>query len=164
MLLSLEELAEFNASSGHFEVVVDLDEDTRWVPSWVSGERVLFIGVGTVDSVINFEGLDESRIEVSDDGESVTVRLPAPQLEEPRLDLEQSYVYTRERGVLERVGGLVGDQSVDQPVYQKAVDQISAAAAADDQILTLGRQNATSMLEGMLRALGFTSVTVDFED
>lgn len=164
VLRSLEDLAEFNPSSGHFEVVVDLEEDTRWVPSWVSGERILFVGVGSVDSVISFEGLDQSRVDVSDNGESVTIRLPAPRLEEPQIDLDQSYLYARDRGVLNRVGGLFGEQSVDQPAYQKAVEQIREAAAADDQILALGEQNATSMLEGMLYALGFTSVDVVFEE
>lgn len=164
VLRSLEPLAEFHASSGHFEVVVDLEKDTSWMPSWVSGERVLFVGVGTVDSVVSFEGLDESRILVSDDGKSATIRLPAPQLEEPRIDLEKSKLYSRERGVLDRVGGLFGEQSVvDKPVYQKTVKQIRAAAAADGQILALGKKNTTSMLQGMLHALGFTSVNVVYE-
>ena len=163
VLRSLERLAEFNPSSGHFEVVVDLEEDTKWVPSWVAGERLLFVGVGTVDSVISLEGLDENRVQVSDDEESVMLRLPAPRLEEPRLDIEQSYIYTRERGVLNRVGGLFGEQSVDQPAYQKAVEQIREAAAADGQILTLGEENARAVLEEMLYALGFSSVEVVFE-
>jgi hypothetical protein len=163
VLRSLEDLSEFHASTGHFEVVVDLEEDTKWVPSWVSGERMLFIGVGTVDSVVSFEGLDERGITVSDEGRSVTVRLPEPRLEDPRIDVDQSYLYARDRGVLERVAGLFGEQSVDQPVYQKAVEQIRTAAAADGQVLALGKQNTTMMLEGMLRALGFTSVTVVYE-
>src|SRR5690606_21027994 len=118
----------------------------KWVPSWVAGERLLFVGVGTVDSVISLEGLDENRVQVSDDEESVMLRLPAPRLEEPRLDIEQSYIYTRERGVLNRVSGLFGEQSVDQPAYQKAVEQIREAAAADGQILTLGEENARAVL------------------
>jgi Protein of unknown function (DUF4230) len=164
VLRSLEDLAEFHASTGHFEVVVDIEKDTSWIPSWVSGERVLFVGVGTIDSVVSFEGLDESRILVSDDGKSATIRLPAPQLEEPRIDLDQSYLYARERGVLNRVGGLFGGQSVDKPVYQKAVEQMRAAAAADGQILALGKKNTTSTLQGILHALGFTSVAVVYEE
>jgi hypothetical protein len=163
VLRSLEKLTEFHASTGHFEVIVDLEEDTPWVPSWLSGERVLFVGVGTVDSVVSFEGLDESRITVSDEGDSVTVRLPEPTLEEPQIDIEQSYLYARQRGVLERVGGLFGGQSVDQPAYQQALEQMRTAAAADGQILELGRQNTTSMLQSMLGALGYSSVTVEYE-
>lgn len=161
VLRSLEDLAELHVSSGHFEVIVDLgEEDKTSIPSWVSGERVLFVGIGTVDSVVNFEDLDESRIRISDDGKSVTIRLPAPQLEEPQMDYDKSYVFTRERGVLQRVGGLFGEQSVDKPLYQKAAKKIRAAAATDGQILARGKQNTTSMLQGMLHALGFTSVTV----
>lgn len=163
VLRSLEPLAEFHASSGHFEVVVDLEKDTSWMPSWVSGERVLYVGVGTVDSVVSFEGVDESRILVSDDGKSVTVRLPAPQLEEPRIDLAKGKFYSHERGLLVRVGGMFGEQSDDKPAYQKAVQQMRVAAAADGQILDLGKKNTTLMLQGMLHALGFPSVTVVYE-
>ena len=163
VLRSLEDLAEYHASTGHFEVVVDIEQDTQWVPSWVSGERVLFVGVGTVDSVVSFDGLDESRIEVSDDGQSVTITLPEPRLSEPRIDVDKSYLFARERGALERVGGLFGDRSPDQPVYQKAADQMRKAAAADGQILALGKQNTTSMLQGMLRALGYSQVNVVYE-
>lgn len=163
VLRSLEDLAQFHASSGHFEVIVDLEDDTKWIPSWVVGERVLFVGVGSVDSVVSFDGLDEDRITVGDDGTSVTIRLPEPRLEEPHLNVDLSYLYARERGVLNRVGGLFGDQSIEQPVYQRAVERIREAAAADDQVIALGRQNTTAMLEGLLRALGFTSVQVVFE-
>lgn len=132
VLRSLEDLAEFHASSGHFEVVVDLEKDTGWIPSWVSGERVLFVGVGTIDSVVSFEGLDESRILVSDDRKSVTIRLPAPQLEEPRIDLDQSYLYARERGVLDRVGGLFGGQSVDWSTAASSWPSSSALGPDDE--------------------------------
>ena len=84
-------------------------------------------------------------------------------LEEPQIDIAQSYLYARQRGVLQRVGGLFGGQSVDQPAYQQAVEQMRTAAAADGQILELGRQNTTSMLRSLLGALGFTSVTVEYE-
>lgn len=165
VLRSLEDLAEFNASRGHFEVVVDLEDKSQadWVPSWLAGERVLFVGVGTVDSVVSFEGLDERRLTVSPDGQSVTIRLPEPRLETPHRDLDKSYVYSRERGALNRVVGVFGDQTEDRPAYERAVAQMRSAAGQDGQIVALGKQNTTAMLRSLMRGLGFSSVDVVFE-
>ncbi|MBX6390723.1 MAG: DUF4230 domain-containing protein [Frankia sp.] len=163
VLRSLEDLSEYHAASAHFEVVVDLEEDTRWIPDALKGERVLFVGVGEVDGVVDFTGLDEDRITISEDRNTVTIRLPEPRLSEPRLDPERSYVVARQRGALDRIGGLFGGQSTDQDLYVRATDQIRAAAAEDGQVLRLARQNTTAMLSGLLRALGFTDVAVIYE-
>ncbi|MBL7495407.1 DUF4230 domain-containing protein [Frankia sp. CNm7] len=164
VLRSLEDLSDYHAASGHFEVVVDVEEDTKWIPSSLKGERVLFVGIGTVDAVVNFGGLDVDRIIVSEDGKTVTIRLPAPTLSKPQMDFERSYVVARQRGALDRIGGLFGGQSTDQGLYIKATEQMTAAAAADGQIIALGKANTTSMLQGLLGALGYENVSVIYEE
>jgi len=161
---SLETINDYHAASAHLEVVVDVQTTTKYIPSWLSGEQVLFVGVGTVDSVVSFKGLDASRVTVSPDGKSVTIKLPTPTLGKPALDLQKSYVVARQRGALTRVGNLFGGQSKDQGLYIKATQQMSAAAASDGQLVALGKQNTTAMLRGLLGALGYTNVTVTFEE
>src|SRR3712207_2791309 len=43
LLLALEDLAEYHAATGTFQVVVDRELDTRYVPDVISGERVSFL-------------------------------------------------------------------------------------------------------------------------
>ena len=66
LLKSLQDLEEYRAASGHFEVIVDLERDTQFVPSAIRGERVLFVAVGSVDAGVSFAGLDEDAVDVSD--------------------------------------------------------------------------------------------------
>ncbi|CAI7977603.1 hypothetical protein BBK14_02230 [Parafrankia soli] len=164
VLRSLEDLSEYHAASAHFEVVVDLEEDSRWIPDALRGERTLFVGVGTVDSVIDFGKLGDGAVTVSADRRSVTIQLPAPTISEPRLDLAKSYVVARQRGVLNRVGGLFGGQSNDSELYQTASAKMADAANADGQVLALAKTNTTAMLRGLLGALGFTDVKVTYAE
>lgn len=164
VLRSLEDLSEYHAAGAHFEVVVDLEQDTRWIPDSLKGERTLFVGVGRADAVVDFRGIDEGAVTVSADRRSVTIELPAPTISDPDLDLDKSYVVARQRGALDRVGGLFGGQSNDQELYQLASDRMATAAEEDGQVLELARTNTTAMLRGLLGALGFTEVTVTFVD
>lgn len=164
VLRSLETINDYHAASGHFEVVVDTQSSTKYIPSFLSGEQVLFVGVGTVDSVVSFKGLDASRVKVSPDGKSVTINLPPPTLGKPQLDLQKSYVVARQRGALTRIGNFFGGQSSDKNVYIKATQQMTSAASADGQIITLGKTNTEAMLRGLLNALGYQDVTITFDE
>jgi len=117
-----------------------------------------------VDSLVDFGALGAEAVTVSADRRSVSIRLPSPTLSEPRLDMDRSYVVARQRGALNRLGGLFGGQGNDQELYQLAVDKMRDAAAADGQVLELARTNTAAMLRGFLGALGFTQVDVTFAD
>jgi hypothetical protein len=164
VLRSLEDLSAYHAAAAHFEVIIDLEKDTKWVPSSLRGERVLFVGVGTVDSVVDFGKLGPGAVDVSEDRTSVTIRLPAPTLSEPRIDPKRSYVAARQRGALDRLGGLFGGQGNEQQLYVAATGKMREAAQTDGQVLALARQNTTGMLKGFLGALGFTNVTVTYQE
>lgn len=162
VLRSLEDLSEYHAGSAHMEVVVDLEDDSRWIPSALRGERTLFVGVGSIDAVVDFGALGDNAVSVSEDRRSVTITLPAPTLSDPNLDLDRSYVVARQRGALDRIGGIFGGQGNDSELYRTAAGKIAEAAQADGQVLELARTNTTAMLRGLLGALGFTDVTVNY--
>jgi hypothetical protein len=166
VLRSLEDLQEYHAASAHFEVVVDLEKDTPYIPSPISGERVLFVGVGKVDAVVDFGRLEEGALTVSEDRLTVEIRLPHPTLSQPTVDPDMSYVVSRQTGAFQRFGQLFGGGGNEdsQQLFKAAADKMSAAAAEDGSVLTLAEQNTTGMLKGFLTALGFTNVTVTFED
>jgi hypothetical protein len=165
VLKSIENLHDFRAASGHFEVVVDVEKDTRFVPSSLKGERVLFVAIGNVDAGVDFSGLENDAVDVSDDRRAVTLELPPATLREPQLDLDRSYVYDRDRGAIDRLQSLFGeDSSVPQELYPLAEEKLAAAARDGSGLLDRAEQNTRLMLVGLLRSLGFTRVEVRFAD
>ena len=165
LIKSLENLSDYHAATANMQVVVDVEQDTRLLPSFIKGERTLFVAAGTVDAAVDFRGLsrDPDAVQVSKDRRSVKLTLPAPKLLEPRLDPDRTRVYDRDRGVLDRVEDALSDRPGDeQPLYQLAEDKLAAAAAADPKLLQTAERNTRSMLEGLMRGLGFEKVEIDF--
>ena len=165
LLKSLENLSDYHAATANMQVVVDIEQDARLLPSFIKGERTLFVAAGTVDAAIDFSGLskDPDAVKVSDDRRSVVLNLPAPKLTEPRIDPDRSRVYNRDRGVLDRVEDAFSDRPGDeQPLYRLSEDKLAEAAAADPQLLRTAERNTRAMLEGLLRGLGFERITINF--
>ena len=162
LLQSLTDLSDYHAASANFQVIVDTEKDTRFVPSFIRGERTVYVAGGSVDAIVDFSQLDERSIQVSPDRTSVTVVLPAPTIADPDLDPEQSRVVSRDRGVLDRIGSALSDNpSTERPLVLAAEDKMREAAGASD-LRAKAEANTRKMLEGMLRALGYASVNVSF--
>ena len=165
LLKSLENLSEYRAATANLQVVVDVEEDTDLIPSWLKGERTLFVAAGSVDAAVDFSALsrDERAVRVSEDRRSATITLPAPTLSEPRIEPDRTRVYDRDRGLVDRVEDAFSDRPGDeQPLYQLAEEKLGEAAAAEPELRRTAERNTRSMLEGMLRGLGFERVTVRF--
>ncbi|MEZ5234929.1 MAG: DUF4230 domain-containing protein [Acidimicrobiales bacterium] len=64
------------AATGEFSELVDVEDDVRYVPDFLAGERTVMVAVGSVDAEVDFSRLDGSHIVVSEDGRSVVVHLP----------------------------------------------------------------------------------------
>ena len=108
--------------------------------------------------------LDEDSVVVSSDRRTATITLPAVHFFEPVLDLDRSYVYERDQGLLNELGGLFTDEpNYQQEVYRLAEDKIAAAARQGSGVAARAEENTRQMLESLLGALGFTTVTVRFE-
>ena len=165
VLQSIEPLSEYRAATGNYELIIEMQEDSQLLPSFLRGERTLFVASGSVDAGVEFSGLDEDAITVSDDGRSVTVDLPAPRLFEARVDPDRSRVFDRDRGVFDRLEGLFEDSPTeDRPLFALSERRLREAATEDRELLATAARNTRSMLEGMLRGLGFENVTVNFAE
>jgi hypothetical protein len=163
LLVELTDLSEYHASSANFQVIIDVEDDTRFLPGFISGERALMVAAGTVDATVDFSGLRDENVVVSDDGKKVTITLPAPQLDEVTLDNDRTYVESRSRGLFDRVGGVFSSNPTDdQELYQAAEAKLEEAAA-NSELTSLAETNTRSMLEGLLTSLGFEEVDVVFE-
>jgi hypothetical protein len=169
VLAALSDVGEYRAASGYYEVVVDLETEVSPLPSFLAGERVLFVAAGSVDAGVDFTALDEDAVEVNEARTSARIELPPPQLGEASLDLERSYVASRDQGLIDRVQDAFGDGAGgpgedDSALYLTAEQRIADAAAETDELTERARDNTRSMLESLLGSLGFTDVEVVFTD
>jgi hypothetical protein len=162
VLKSIQDLSRFTAASGNFEVVIDVERNRRFIPDFIFGERTLFVAAGSVDAYVEFGGLAEDAIVIDEENDAVDITLPAAQLEQPNLDLERSYVFAEERGVVNRVQDFFADDPDSvQRVMQLAERRIGEAANGSG-LIERAEENTQKMLEGMLRSLGFETVTITF--
>jgi hypothetical protein len=162
LLKSIRDLSRYVAAEGNFQVVVDTQRNRENVPEFLLNERTLFVGAGSVEAYVDFGQIAEGAIAESSDGKSVEIKLPDPQLGDVDLDMENSYVFSEERGLINRINDLVGgDPNRQQQVYQLAEEKI-AGAAKDAGLQERARENTTKMLEGLLRSLGYETVKVTY--
>lgn len=160
VLKSLTDLSEYHAASAHYETVVDLDKDANNLPDWVSGERVLYVGKGDVDAIVDFGQLDERRVVLSEDAKSVTIKLPAPTADKPVLNLETSYVFDHDKGLINRFKG----SALEREAQLKAITQMTTAATSEDMLIDRAKENTSVMLRGLFGSLGYTSISITFDE
>jgi hypothetical protein len=162
LLKSITALSRYEAASGSFQVVVELQQHTSFLPSFIAGSDTLFIGEGTDIAYVDFSGLTGRDVHVSANRTAVTVDLPAAQLEPAVLDVRQSYVYAQQQGLVNRVGNFFsGNPNSQQEVYILAQQKIETAAK-NSPLRAQAEKNTRTTLDGMLSSLGFKQVTVDF--
>lgn len=153
MLKSIQDINQFHGALGNFEVVVDYEDDVSWVPGFIAGERSLLVAAGTVNAYVDFSGLAEGDLTVSEDGTSVEIRLPEAQLDKPNLDLdpERTYLFSQDRGVVDRLGDALS--TPDQQELYRLAEAKLASAAEESELRQQAEENARTMLVGMFRAL-----------
>jgi hypothetical protein len=162
VLKSITQLSRYEAADGEFQVVVDITKREGILPSFLAGSETLFVGQGSVIAYVDFSGLKAPALQVSANHTTVTVRLPAAQLEPAVLNVSQSYVYAEQQGLFNRVGNFFsGNPNSQQQVYILAQQKVQAAAAAS-ALRTDAQNNTRAMLDSMLNSLGFQHVTVTF--
>lgn len=159
LLKSIQDINQFHAAVGNFEVVLDVEHDVKWVPGFIVGERSLFVAAGTVNAYVDFSGLDEGDLTLSENGGSVTIRLPEARLDKPNLDQDRTYLFSQERGVINRVGDALSPQD-QQELYQLA-EQKLVAAAQESELARQAEENTKAMLIGMFGSLDITVTFVD---
>ena len=164
LMVALEDISEYHAATGTFQVLVDLEKDTPWVPDVISGERTTLFATGHADALVDFSGLGPERITVSPDGNAVTITLPPPTVAPATLDPVNSRIVDRDRGIAERIGGALADNPVqDEELYLLATRKLDEAAQQSD-LPARAEENTRQMLTALTSSLGFPQVTVTFAD
>ncbi|MFF9094928.1 DUF4230 domain-containing protein [Streptomyces sp. NPDC014802] len=162
LLKSVRDLSRFDAASGTFQVVVDLEKDARFLPDAIRGTRTLYVGTGTVDAYVDLGQVGERDVTVNGDRTAATLRLPHARLGRPALDADHSYAVSKQRGLLDRLGDLFSDNPNSEQAVQKLAVRHIGDAAQGSGLTARAESNTTAMLQGLLRSLGFTQVRVSY--
>ncbi|MGP3769336.1 DUF4230 domain-containing protein [Streptomyces sp. SDT5-1] len=162
LLESVRDLSRYDAAAGNFQVVVDLDKDSKYLPDAIQGTRTLYIGAGTVNAYVDLGKVDSGDVRVNGDRTAATLRLPHARLAEPTLDTDRSYAVAKQRGLLDRLGDLFADNPGDERAVRQLAARHIGEAAQDSGLKGRAERNTTDMLRGLLHSLGFKDVKVSY--
>jgi len=164
ILTELRELSDFHAAQAEFEVIIDQEDDVRFLPQVVAGERVQYVAVGTVDAVVDLTTLPEDAIHYDAEANRAVVYLPRPTIAEPVVDLERSHVMNRDRGLFNRLGGLFTDNPTGEEELIRAAQEKMGDAAAQTGLIDTAEQQVEDLFVPMIENLGVEEVDVRFYD
>jgi hypothetical protein len=153
VLQAVRDLSQYHAAAGDYQVVIDIEKDIKWVPSAIAGERTLFVAAGSIDAYVDFGTLAGDAMVVSQERKTVELTLPPAQLAKANLDNSRSYVYSQEKGLLDRLNSVAGPEQQQQ--FYVAAEQKITEAAQHSGLLDRAKNNTRAMLTGMLQGLGF---------
>lgn len=162
LLKSVRDLSRYEAAAGNYQVVVDLDKDSKFLPDAIQGTRTLYIGAGTVNSYVDLGKLGPGDVRVNDKRTSATLRLPHARLAKPTLDTDRSYAVAKQRGLLDRLGDVFSDNPGDERAVRQLAARHIGEAARDSKLTGRAERNTTEMLSGLLHSLGFRDVKVTY--
>ena len=163
VLTAMRDLSEYHAATGQYQVVIDIQQDAKFLPDVIKGKRTIFLAIGSVDSYVDFRKLGDDAVSVSSDRKSVSITLPRAQLSKPNVDPDQSRVLNQDLGVIDRLGNLFSDQPnpQNQQMYQLAEQRLTDAAKQVG-LQKRAEDNTKATLDKLMRSLGFTTVNITF--
>lgn len=162
LLESIQDMSRYEAASGNFQIVVDLEKDTKYLPDAIKGTRVLYVGAGSVDAYVDLGKVGKNDVTVNKERTSATLRLPHAALGKAALNPDRSYAVSKQRGLFDRITDLFSDNPNDEQAVQKLAVRHIGDAAKESGLTARAEQNTTAMLKGLLGSLGFTQVKVTY--
>ena len=132
-------------------VIVTRESGGTELERFLAGEKVLLVATGDVEAGVDLASLGRDDVKVS--GETVTIRLPEPEILSVSLDEQKTGVYDRDFGPL----NLRPDDDLVEQARAAAVDRIEQAAR-DEDILDQAEQNAEDSIRAFVSTLGFEEV------
>jgi hypothetical protein len=162
LLKSIQDMSRYDAASGNFQVVVDLEKDAKYLPDAIRGTRTLYVGAGTVEGYVDLGKLGKQDVTVNSDRTSASIKLPHATLGKPALDPDHSYTVSKQRGLLDRIGDVFSDNPNSEQAVQKLASKHIGEAAKTSGLTTRAETNTTNMLKGLLGSLGFTDVNISY--
>jgi len=139
------------------QTIIDLsNEPNNLWEEVVGGDKIVLVAEGEVVA-----GVDLSKIEPADidvDGTTVTIILPPTEVFYSRIDNEKTKVYERDAGLL-----VSPDPNLESRARQMAEEKLTKWAI-ERNIYDRAESSANLQVENLLLSLGFTDITIEFEE
>lgn len=132
-------------------VIVTRESGGTELERFLVGEKVLLVAAGNVEAGVDLQEMGRDDVRVN--GETVTIRLPDPEVFSAGLDEDATRVYDREFGIL----NLRPDDELAEEARTAAVEKIEQAAR-DEEILVQAERNAENGVRAFVTSLGFEEV------
>src|SRR5258708_4391490 len=114
LLKSISALSRYEAASGSFQIVVDLQKRTSWLPTFIVERQTLFVGEGTDIAFVDFSKLKGSAIQVSHNRTQGAVPVPPAPLQPAVLNAQQSHVFAVQQRLLNPIGNFFSNNPDSQ--------------------------------------------------
>lgn len=168
VLQSLSDLSDYHAATAELQVIIDIEKDVKYVPSFLAGERTTYLAVGRVDGVIDLSKLDSRSVVVSTDGTTkekvVTITVPPAALSEVTLDVRRSKVIDHDQGISNRVADFFSSNPDElQQLQVKALPKLEAAAR-ETEVLDRAQENTEIFLRELAERSGADKVVIRFQE
>jgi hypothetical protein len=147
----IQDLNQLATVSWKESVVITRESGGTELERIFSGEEVTVVATGYVEAGVDLAHLGRDDVQVSE--ETVTIRLPEPEILSTSLDEEETRVYDRDFGLL----NIRPDDALVEEARDVAVDKIEQAAR-DEDILDQAEQNAENGIRAFVTSLGFGEV------
>jgi len=149
----IRQLSRLESVVYSLDKIVEGDRKNAYIPDFLVGDKLILVAHGEVIAGVDLQQLKPADVSVN--GDSVHVKLPAAQVFTTRIDNGQTKVFSRSTGLL-----VNPDVNLESQVRQAAEQQMTQAAL-DDGILTKASTNARTAVTALLNGLGFHKVDVE---
>lgn len=148
-------VSELTTTIFAMETVVPTSQERQWGNFTLGRTDLLYIGYGEVRAGIDLAEINEQSIQQQ--GETLIVTLPPPQILDQKIDVERSRIYHYDRGFL----NLGPDTAPElQTLAQRQTLAKITAAACDQGILNQANQKAEVALASLLKSTGHHQVEI----
>lgn len=158
LVQQLRGISELTTAVFAMQTVVPASRE-RTLGGYVIGRTtLLYIAYGEVRAGIDLSSIQPENIQVN--GDTVTIRLPPPQILDSKVDVNRSKVYDYDRGFL----GLGPDAAPElQDLAAQTTLQQIVAAACEQGVLQTANTQAQETLSQLLITAGYATSTIEVQ-
>lgn len=168
-LLELKKTAQLRAATGTYSVPVQVDAQqqttlNRYVPDLLDGEKIVAIYQGSVDALIDLNGLTDQDLTANTETRTLIVKVSEPTLTRPNIDHDESQIVSHTRGLLVRTNDALRDVPADnRRLLDQAASEAIAAAAEQSSLRANAEESGRTFLTAVGHRFGYDSVTVTYQ-
>ncbi len=144
----------------------DMDITKTWGLEGACRESLTYLGYYTVTAGVDLQQLTEQNVKVDSTGgppqTEITITLPPASIMHVELDTQRSRVVHNETSIISQICGTKLGEMVMEA--QANIQNVAETSANQKDILKLAQDRASFELQKMLLTLGYTKVTVLYDE